>query len=90
MMSCNKGKQYSSAGNGLGPYPGLHLKSLLFHIATTCGAEIHHRGDNEDGQLVIPGEQRETRNPGTLCTCLWLCLLDSRLRGNDDNLSRNI
>jgi hypothetical protein len=34
-------------------------------------------------QPVIPGEQREARNPGGLTRGTHLFCLDSRLRGND-------
>ena len=36
------------------------------------------------GLAVIPGEQRETRNPGGITADPYLTLLDARLCGHDD------
>lgn len=37
----------------------------------------------KDKGSVIPGEQRETRNPGGILEGLYSIFLDSRFRGND-------
>jgi len=39
---------------------------------------------------VIPGEQRETRNPGGITRDLYQRLLDARFRGHDEDISLKV
>ena len=59
------------------------MKMLAGATAGSSSSAFLFRGNEDNGESVIPGEQRETRNPGGIITGSHLLPLNASFRWHD-------
>ncbi len=60
------------------------MKMLAGATAGSSSSAFLFRGNDDNGEPVIPGEQRETRNPGGIIAGSHLLPLDATFAGMTD------